>query len=343
MTTIGDKESWVVIGGGGFVGNAIAEDLHRRKIDVLSVDVCFPRKTECETLVASITDEEAMIKCTVGRTVVVNSCAVIESNSLEAIRAVNYEGVKTLLKACRINGVRKFIHISSAGVHFDGSRPLRNVNEDYPLATEGRFIYNIFKAKADVLVTSSNDDSKLMTVSLRPTSIYGPNDSGITRELYRLHQTKGSVKSYFGSNSVLCDYTYIDNVVHSVTLAAEKMGVQKGVSGNAFLITDGRPFFFWDFGRYFFRGLGLKGALSRHVPSFLIAIMVCLNLYFGPILSLLGIRLPSVTDTRVALITKDRYFDISRARAVLGYEPLVGTKEGLDHTINYWAKSEAVL
>jgi UDP-glucose 4-epimerase len=40
-------------------------------------------------------------------------------------------------------------------------------------------------------------------------------------------------------------------------------------------------------------------------------------------------------------VFKDRVYDISRARNILGYEPEVSTEEGLRKMVRYWKKSKA--
>jgi sterol-4alpha-carboxylate 3-dehydrogenase (decarboxylating) len=45
---------------------------------------------------------------------------------------------------------------------------------------------------------------------------------------------------------------------------------------------------------------------------------------------------PSFTTFRVKVITSNRYFDITKAKKVLGYRPIVPMNVALERTISYW-------
>lgn len=45
---------------------------------------------------------------------------------------------------------------------------------------------------------------------------------------------------------------------------------------------------------------------------------------------------PSFTHFRVKLITANRYFNISKAKTLLGYKPIVGMEEALERTVAWW-------
>ena len=46
---------------------------------------------------------------------------------------------------------------------------------------------------------------------------------------------------------------------------------------------------------------------------------------------------PTLTRFRVQVINGNRYFDISKAKKRLGYEPIVTLTEGMRRTADYWA------
>ena len=45
---------------------------------------------------------------------------------------------------------------------------------------------------------------------------------------------------------------------------------------------------------------------------------------------------PSFTSFRVKMITANRYFNISKAKKILGYIPIVSMDEALKRTAKYW-------
>lgn len=97
------------------------------------------------------------------------------------------------------------------------------------------------------------------------------------------------------------------------------------VAGQVFFITNGEPVYFWDYTRTVWKQLG-------HVPSSIWALPVSLGQLIGTIaeyVSKLTGKEPGFTRFRVAQATQNRYYDIEKARRLLGYEPIVGLEEGM--------------
>jgi len=108
------------------------------------------------------------------------------------------------------------------------------------------------------------------------------------------------------------------------------------VAGQAFFITNGEPMFFWDFARAVW-------AEFDHVSSSVWALPKPVGVLLASAAEtwswLVG-REPGFTKKRVAYSTQSRYYNLERARRVLGYEPIVGVKDGITRTCN-WFKAEA--
>jgi sterol-4alpha-carboxylate 3-dehydrogenase (decarboxylating) len=85
---------------------------------------------------------------------------------------VNYEGTKAVIAACVVNGVKKLVYTSSAGVVYNG-KDLIDIDERLPVPDESLDAYNESKAKAEELVLLANGQNGLKTVALRPAGIFG--------------------------------------------------------------------------------------------------------------------------------------------------------------------------
>jgi sterol-4alpha-carboxylate 3-dehydrogenase (decarboxylating) len=85
---------------------------------------------------------------------------------------VNVEGTKNVIDAAVRLRVRKLVYTSSAGVVFTGAE-LANAAEDMPYPAVAMDVYNETKALAEQLVVAANGRDGLLTVVLRPASIYG--------------------------------------------------------------------------------------------------------------------------------------------------------------------------
>lgn len=107
------------------------------------------------------------------------------------------------------------------------------------------------------------------------------------------------------------------------------------VAGQVFFVTNGEPMYFWDFARTIWRQLG-------HTPPYIIAIPTSIGLILAMLAELfskLTRKEPGFTKFRVSQATQQRYYDIEKARRILGYEPLVGLDEGMRRWTS-WYKGE---
>ena len=133
-----------------------------------------------------------------------------------------------------------------------------------------------------------------------------------------------------GSNENLFDWTYIENAAHAHVLAADRLSPSHpkhtSVAGEAFFVSNGEPWRYWDFPRALWREAGhIPGKVTvipRAVAYVLAAIMefVCW---------LRGTE-PTLTRFRVHYMCATRYCNIEKARKALDYDPPVPLDEGID-------------
>ena len=75
-----------------------------------------------------------------------------------------------------------------------------------------------------------------------------------------------------GDNTNLWDFTYVDNVVHAHLLAAENLLTPEkdliagSAAGEAFMITNGQPIYFWDFARGVWAAFGHVNPNKIYIP-----------------------------------------------------------------------------
>ena len=148
---------------------------------------------------------------------------------------------------------------------------------------------------------------------------------------------RGQWRYMIGNNENLFDMTFIDNVAYAHVLAADKLSASNGTAGEAFIITNDQPMFFWDFAKQLFDGLGYKKThsvcISRNIGMLIGTALDWLAFLLSPIYTIH----PTFTRFRVQMITTNRYFDISKAKNILGYKPIVSMDEAIRRTAVYWA------
>ena len=114
----------------------------------------------------------------------------------------------------------------------------------------------------------------------------------------------------------------------------DEPGATCPIAGQAFFITNGEPVFFWDFARAIWRGLG-------HTPPYIIAIAIPIGMILGTLAeaySKLRGKEAGFTRYRVALAHQNRYYDIEKARRLLGYEPIVGLEDGMRQWTQWYSR-----
>jgi len=168
-----------VTGAGGFLGPAAVDALARKGARVQAV-IGPPNEAArippgaAYVAQVDICDSTAMRKLVAGADAVVHlagpaSVGASFQDPSKYVR-VHGEGTAALLQACRAEGVRKVVYVSSAEVY---GRPLHSpVGEDHPLSA--RSPYAAAKIGAERLIESYVHAFDLRAVILRPFSIYGP-------------------------------------------------------------------------------------------------------------------------------------------------------------------------
>lgn len=152
----------LLLGGTGFVGRHLCEQLQRAGHRVTVLTRCTPRMAAAAilhlplvtVLQANTSDAAALAPLMAGQDVVVNLIAILHGNEMAFERA-HVTQVQTILNACDSAGVRRLIHISALGA-----------------STEATSLYQRSKARGEALVQRSGLD---VTV-LRPSVIFGADD-----------------------------------------------------------------------------------------------------------------------------------------------------------------------
>ena len=171
-----------VTGAGGFLGPVAVDVLARKGARVQAIigppneSARIPSKA-ASVAQADIRETAAIRKLVAGADAVVHlagpsSVAASFENPAHYVR-VHTEGTAALLAACRAEGVRKLVYVSSAEVY---GRPLHTpVDEDHPLSA--RSPYGAAKIGAEKLIEAFGHAFDLPAVILRPFSVYGPGAS----------------------------------------------------------------------------------------------------------------------------------------------------------------------
>jgi UDP-N-acetylglucosamine/UDP-N-acetyl-alpha-D-glucosaminouronate 4-epimerase len=307
----------LVTGGAGFIGSHIAEALARdgmrvRIIDDLSTghrENLEEIRGDFDFIQGSVADE-ALLNTVLEDVEVVFHEAAIPSvpRSVENPRQTHessVEGSFSLLLAAQRNKVRRVVYAASSSAY--GDQP--TLPKEEGMLPDPLSPYAVAKLVGEYYCRVFTRVYGLETVSLRYFNVFGPRqDPGsqysgvVSRFISSLLNNIQPV--IYGDGEQSRDFTYIDNVVSANLKAASA----DGAAGAVLNIANGE--------RVTLNQLleKLKSITSR--PDVVA-----------------DYQSPRVGDVRHSLA------DISRARELLAYEPLVDLEDGLRRTVEWWKTS----
>lgn len=348
--------SVLVIGGCGFLGHHIVSQLlehYDAKVSVLDLRTNLNRFDSVAYYDADITSESAVkdILANVKPAVIIHTASPNftsdEGKNKPLYKKVNVDGTQNLIdRAGEIGCVKAFVYTSSSSVIHDSISPLVNADERWPTLRTPlqREYYSETKAMAEEIVLASNRKYKnMLTIAIRPAGIFGEGDTQVVPGILKAYHGK-KTNFQLGDNMNLYDFTYVGNVAYAHILATIALLNthalptvpldHEKVDGEAFIITNGSPLYFWDFARLVWKAAGDQTELSqvwvigREFGLLLASLMEWLFWFAGG-------RKPTLSWKAFNLASMTRYFNIDKARTMLGYRPQWEMEEAVTRTVKY--------
>jgi UDP-glucose 4-epimerase len=312
-------DTWLVTGGGGFIGSHVVDHLVERGQRVRVLDDFSTGRREnvahvrqrIEVVEGSITNADTVRSAVRGVSQIVHLAALPSvQRSVEDPRAsheVCATGTLNVLDAARLEGARRVVYAASSSAYggLDGA-----------VRTEGDAIsplspYAAAKLAGEHYCKCFTTVYGLETVRLRFFNIFGPRQdarspySGVIA-LFIAAMSAGKKPTVQGDGKQSRDFTYIDNAVQAVLNSAEAPA--SNVSGKVY-------------------NIGVSSSISvldlvRHLNEIL---GTSLEPEYGPA------RPGDVRHSQA---------DITRARRDFGYDPRVTFSDGLRRTLDAYRASK---
>ncbi|KAF9016895.1 C-3 sterol dehydrogenase [Hymenopellis radicata] len=217
------KDVYLVIGGSGFLGRHIVQQLLARGDNVSVFDI-VQRYDDVPFFSGDISEKEqvAAVLRRCGTTCIIHTASPPHGLKDPSLYwKVNVDGTKAVIAAAQETGVTKLVYTSSAGVVFSGSDVI-DCDERVPMPEKPFDVYNDSKAHGEAAVLAANGKEGLLTIALRPAGIFGPGDRQMMAGMYEVYQ-KGQTHFQIGDNNNLFDLTYVENAAYAHLLAADKL------------------------------------------------------------------------------------------------------------------------
>lgn len=231
----------LVTGGTGFIGRALLQALHASGWRVRATARTIPERSALPVdwrEVGDIGPDTAWDGLLDGADCVVHLAArvhVLNETSKKpstAFRRTNVMGTARLARACAEAGVKRFVYLSSVGVH--GARSF-----DRPLSESGPLVphddYSRSKLEAEQVLAEIGRSTLLQVVILRPPLVYGQGAPGNFARLIRL-VSSGLPLPLAGIDNRR-SLIYLGNLVDAILHCMH----HPSAVGQTFLLDDGEP------------------------------------------------------------------------------------------------------
>jgi nucleoside-diphosphate-sugar epimerase len=307
----------VVTGGAGFIGSHIAAALLERGARIRVIDNLSTGYAEnlaeiggeIDFINVSITDSKALNRALENVELVFHEAAIPSVprsvNNPAETHDASVNGTFSLLLAARDRKVRRLVYAASSSAYGDQPEsPKRESMRPDPLSP-----YAVAKLVGEYYCQVFSRTYELETVSLRYFNVFGPRqDPGsqysgvISRFLLALNRGESPV--IYGDGEQSRDFTYVSNVVDANLRAAES----REAVGKVINVANGES-------------VTLNELLASMQK---LTWRTDIQAKYEP---------PRVGDIR------DSLADLTLAKSLLGYTPIVGLEEGLRKTIDWWKTS----
>mgnify|MGYP006289168567 CR=1 FL=1 len=321
----------LVTGGGGFLGRYIVEKLLKRGDEVsIFCRGVYPELEQMGVKVirGNLKDREVTKDAIKGHHIVFHVASKIDMfGRYKDFYDINVEGTQNVTDGCIKWGVFKLIYTSTASVVFNGT-DMKGVDESVSYPDKYLAPYPKTKMLAEKIVMNANGTNGLKTTILRPHLICGPRDPSLAPRLINIAK-KGRLP-IIGHGDNKLDITYVENVADAHILAADS----PKSAGQIYFISQGEPVVPWELLDNLFSKLDIP-PIKRKVP-YKLAYAGGAILEFLFKLFRIRNKEPLITRFLASELSKTHYFDISKARNELGYEPKVSLEEGLKRYVDYY-------
>ena len=303
-----DGKSILVTGGAGFIGSELVSQLADRNAKVVIVDSLVNGRREnldslpahrISLVVADVRDRERMAGVTRGIDVIFHLACLGVRHSIHSPHdnhEVNATATLKLLSVARASGVRRFVYVSSSEVY--GTAQWVPMTEEHP--TFPMTVYGASKLAGESYTRAFHRTYGYPTVVVRPFNTYGPRchhegDSGEVIPRFLLRCMAGRPMMVFGDGTQTRDFTYVSDTARGILMA----GLVGDAVGQTINLGSGREISINGLTHEVAAATGRPGAAVIHDAA-----------RPGDVLRLCA--------------------DIEKARRLLGFEPEVTLRKGLN-------------
>jgi nucleoside-diphosphate-sugar epimerase len=303
----------LVTGASGHLGKSLVERLvgegEKVRIFTRTREIMFKGT---EAVYGDILDPEAVKQAVDGIDVIYHLAAAVDYKPIpnKLMYDTNVTGTKNLLD---LSKAKRFIYTSSTSVY--GNRMKENpAKENTPYNPSS--YYGTTKMMAEKLVLEKGG------IVIRAPVIYGPGfNYGFE---FVLSQLKSGRMRIIGNGTNMIQWIHVNDLIDALVLAKEK-----GKTGAVYLVAGSEAKTQADLFSLLAKNLGVPTPTKR-VSTLLANLMAS----YKALQAKMNGKSPKVTTDQINRIVSDRTFDISKAKAELGFSPKVGYEMGAKEIVD---------
>jgi len=319
----------LVTGATGFTGSVLTKKLCECGIHVRVLARSSSKKSALqglpiEWIEGNVYDPEAVERATAGVNFIFHVAAAYREAGItnETYRKVHVDSTQLLARAAlKQPDFKRFVHVSTVGVHGHIENP--PANESYPFSPGD--VYQQTKADAELWLRDFAPQNGLPFTVIRPAAIYGPGDR---RLLKVFKMAKWPFFPVLGrARGQLYHLIHVDDLAGILVRAS----LHPKAQGEVFIGGDPSALALADIVSIISSEYGRQARMMR-IPAWpffwMAAICEAICRPFG--------IAPPIYKRRVAFFTKDRSFDTSKLRNLLGFQYSRTTEQGLRETARWY-------
>lgn len=235
-------------------------------------------------------------------------------------------GTKHIIEGCQKYGIKRLIHVSTPSIYFYYDER-QNVVENAKLPDTFVNHYATTKHMAEQAIDQAFTHG-LPVITIRPRALFGPGDNAILPRLIKVCE-KGALPR-IGTENVLVDITYVENVVDALLLC---MHSPKHTLGQKYNITNDDRVNLYEVIENVMKRLDKEvkyKKISYKTAFSLAAILegISKTILFG--------KEPILTKYTVSVLSKSQTLNIDKAKEELGYAPKISIEKGITKFVDWW-------
>ncbi len=329
-------EKVLVTGATGFLGQHLAAKLHRIGYEVTATGRSKAKGAALEKMGiifihGELADKKRMTMLCKNKDYVIH-CGAFSSawGKYSDFYTSNVIGTQHIVEGCKANQVGRLIHISTPSL-YSTNQDRFQVSELDPLPAKQINAYAATKFLAEQEVNKASA-SGLPVITLRPRAIFGPGDQAILPRL--IAANKRGRLPFIAGGKALIDATYIGNAVDAVL---QSMSAPNEALGQQYNITNGEPIPFAVLVQRLFERMD-EPVRSKQLSYY--TAYAAASVMEGIALLKRNNKEPLLTRSTVGMLGRSLTLNISAARNMIGYKPIVTIDEGIDSYVQ-WIKQHS--